>query len=170
MLSLSVFQVVARNMINGFQVAAVAELWEKNKENPVIPKNQPPVCGAIMWYEPHGRLLQKTACAFASGVAAAARQSLVFSQRISSGASFSVLLRLLKQHIEITRTSTSTMPHLRVFLSIVHACHRGDCTHPPPPPVTCPGDHSRLLCPIPSSGLIPPSLSRVLIQNEKNEK
>jgi len=31
------------------EVAAVNELWEKNKDNPIIPKNQPPVCGAIMW-------------------------------------------------------------------------------------------------------------------------
>ena len=31
------------------EVAAVAKLWEKNKHAPIIPKNQPPVCGAIMW-------------------------------------------------------------------------------------------------------------------------
>jgi len=31
------------------EVAGVAQLWEKNKHKPIIPKNQPPVCGAIMW-------------------------------------------------------------------------------------------------------------------------
>jgi hypothetical protein len=31
------------------EVEVVREMWEVSKDNPPLPKNQPPVCGAIMW-------------------------------------------------------------------------------------------------------------------------